>query len=797
MREGVKMRLRRKLGNDKGFTLVEVLIAGVILAVALIPMTEMFSVSFRGIRSASRMEEGTNCAKAAMEQIRAKPFYTAHVADETVNENWDIDDFFWGERSPINLNPNPGESPPNWKLIPEVPYYDYGKFRGFEDFRVGVQLAYLADDIGVAAMHPDWGPRIPGNDRPKDAQDNVLHLLLVKVNVYWMNAGKEDSYTQEDIVTDTQAIYNFGSKKIIVDRAPSNPESVLNPNRLNAAAHWSDPDTSINVTIEGWGFDPDTVTAHLVRNKNYDIPINLTSKTDTVLKGSVNLYNTGTDIPNEPDWYPRAAVGYWTLKIRQQNLFSSYLYNGFVVEYPQPKISAFGNTSDMSRTGVNNQTAVSITTQGGPFVNLIEAPAVRLIRTDADGQILTQVDGKVTQVTVPSGSNGYATSGCTIKADFDLTLAPAGEYRMQVVNTREPTLIGHRASDYSNDYYTVVDFRPEVSGITVDKTGGTTVYQNRGNPWAVTITGANFNQVGTPPVEIYLCSEIAGDLPAGNYVKGVVTSVPNSTTVKGTFDVSSLPLGNYMVYVKNIGNELAGWTAGTPLQVMLLTKYIDSFQPDPAFYSAFYENYYDIPSFIDGLGLDAATAVSITNGTVSYAVDEYTINSNTRIAVNLNLINCPNGSNWEVRVQLSSGESLSAPFSVVLGPAKILPPNDSKHALKIYRSGKGIVGGWSVETTTSKAQAFASSPGSKAYAKFSVLGMGFPISGTTTLKVWCGSWWSQESYATVMDRGAKTVMIVSDDWEMPRASGDGGISVQRTGDTNLDSYSNRWQLVVP
>jgi hypothetical protein len=793
------MRMRRKINEESGFTFAEILIAGVIMALALIPITGMFDTSFKGIRAFEQIEQSTNCAKMAMEEIQAMPFYAAHVDDGTTTEDWDIDDRFWGDRSPINYNPTPGESVPVWDQIPEITFYEYDAFPGYEDYRVSVQLAYLMDSTGVAAMHPDWGPRVSGEDRPVDTEDATLHMLLVRVNVYWGGAiGSESSYYQENIVTDTQAIYNFGVAKITVDREPSNPASVLNPEKPNAAAHWSNPQTAINVTIEGWGFDPATVTAYLVRNKNQDIPINLTYKSENVLKGSVNLYNTGTDIPGEPDWYPRAAVGYWTMKTRQENLFSSYLYNGFIVEYPKPVISNFGNASDMSKTGINNQTSVSIKVEGGPFVNLIEVPAVRLVRLGSAGEILTQVNGTVTQVTVPVGSNGYALSGCTILANFDLTLAPAGEYYMSVVNTKEPTLIGHRVSDNSAAVYTVEEFRPVVSGITVDKTGAQTVYQNKGNPWAVTISGSRFNLVGSPPVQIYLCSTIVNDLPGGDFVAGTVTLVPNSTTIKGTFDVSSLPLGNYKVYVKNLINGLGGWTADAPLQVTLLTKYIDSFKPDSAYYPAFYENYYDIPSFIDGLGLSATTGITISNGTTTYTVDEYTINSNVRITVKLNLINCPSGTNWEVKVQLSSGDYISAPFSVVLGPAKILPPHDTKHAIKIYSAGTGFFDGWSVETIATSAKAYSSSVGNTATARFDVLGMGFPISGTTTLRVWLGSSWSiQGNYTTTMDRANKIVRITSPDWAMPIGSGDCGISVQRVGSASIDSYPTRWRLVVP
>ena len=61
------MYLRRKLSKEGGFTLAEIFVAGLIMAVALIPIVRMFDVSFSGIRSFERIMSSVDCAKAAME----------------------------------------------------------------------------------------------------------------------------------------------------------------------------------------------------------------------------------------------------------------------------------------------------------------------------------------------------------------------------------------------------------------------------------------------------------------------------------------------------------------------------------------------------------------------------------------------------------------------------------------------------------------------------------------------------------------------------------------------------------
>ncbi len=582
-----------------------------------------------------------------------------------------------------------------------------------------------------------------------------------------------------------------------------NPDSVLNPNRPNAAAHWPPTGIGVKVIIEGWGFDTTTVSVHLVRYKYPDLEINLTSTSENRLEGTINLATDvpGSPDPDEPNWQGRAAVGYWSVKTRQEDLFSSYLYNGFIVEYPKPIVEDFGNAPDMNeRTGTNNQTDALIKIVGAPFVNLIDLPAVRLIREDEEGKELDLLTGVVTDIDIPPGSYGYTNDTCTLLAEFDFTLASAGEYRLQVVNTREPTLVGHRASDPLEQTYIITEYRPVVDDIIVSGSPDAhTTYMNNGNPWPVTISGSNFNMIGSPPVEIYLCSEVTDELPAGSWVKGTVVSVPDSGTINGTFDVSTLPMGSYIVYVRNLINGLAGWKVDAPLLVGMMEG-IDDFTPDG--YPAFYENYYDIAATINGYGLEGATGVSFTNGSVTYAADEYTVNDTYSISAKLNLINCPSG-NWTVRVEINGGAKVyTAPFNIALGPAVILPPSDTKHAIKISSSNN--TGSYeSLETTVEKAFA-VTSPGSSPKAAFEVRGMGFPISGTTELKVWGTTegvaFTRTASCSTNALRDDKLVWIKNvTSWNMPDDQTNAevlcDISVERTGSGIVDSYTQRWRLV--
>ncbi len=203
------------------------------------------------------------------------PFYEPYNA---TFGNVDVDDHFWGDRNPQNTNP--GDSTPDWESIPEVDYYAYGAFPTYESYRIGVKLAYLNDDTGVSSMLAGWGPKTAGLDRPKDADNESIHLLLVQVNAYWMDGAEERAYTLESVVTDTEAIYNLGIS-IITVTGPASIQDLDEDGMVrneNAAAHWSSPNVDVLVEIKGWGFNPDlaaNLTASIVRDKNNDIPITL------------------------------------------------------------------------------------------------------------------------------------------------------------------------------------------------------------------------------------------------------------------------------------------------------------------------------------------------------------------------------------------------------------------------------------------------------------------------------------------------------------------------------------------
>jgi len=821
-------RVASRLKVEAGFTLTEILVAGLIISVALIPLVNMFDTSFKGILNYERIHEAYNCARATVERIRSMPYYEPYNPSRG---DVDIDDHFWGDRTPIFDNPeNPAEpGAPSWDSIPEVSYFDYGEVEEFRNFKATVQLAYLNTDTGVARMSPEWGPKKIGNDRPRNLENEVVHLLLIKVNVYWPPGRGDRSYSLEQVVTDTDTIYNVGVSRVVV----VGPESVKDPERENAAAHY--PNETIILDIYGYGFKegeglnkPKGLNAYLVRNKYNDIPITL-EKPPTLyagetyagnlavdqfgnmrVRGRVTLYNNGTSgVLGEPNFYPRAAVGYWSVRIAQEEIINSYLFNGFIVEYPRPKIEQFGNDPDMSLSGRNDESAKQLKIVGRNFITMVKNPTPALVLYSPSGEILDQVLGVVNSIS-GTVNNGYSESLQTMLATFDLTKASPGVYKLVIYNT-DPGLIGHVGSQPSQQEYTVIAVPPVVADIYVEGTYPRMrlAYKNIDfGKIRLAIDGMYFNAL-EPYVEVYISDSATENPRDGSWAQGTLVSV-SKTKIVADFDVTQLPAKDnaYNAFVLNLDSGLWGKieSSSPRLSVRTYNGSISDFEPTSEV--LFWENYYDIPSRITGSGLDACIAIGIHKDGTEYRDIEYTVVDSSRIDVNLNLIDCPSGT-WELRVYITPNYYLKKNFQVSLGKAVILNPQRAyMYALSIDRRVKNASsyttdyeyeyyqwGSWRVH----RAEAIRSGY-TKREARFTVRGKGFPVSGTTTLRVWRSDSWSKEGYYTTRtDRSRKFVYIVSDWWEMPNLTGYCGISVLRTGDdsNSTDVHEDRWELVNP
>jgi len=831
------MGLLRRLRGDGGYSLVEVMVAGVILAVALIPLAGSFDTSVRGIIKYEKVHQGSNCARAVIENVRSIPFYVPYNGTPR-----DIDDFYWGDRDPIYANPaesNPLSSmvtSPDWERIPEVPLRDQdfpAEFKG--RYEVTVQLSYISanlkenpesyyenTEMKVAALSTDWTPAV----RPVTTDNQPIHLLLVRVNAYWPPGTREHAERLEQMVSDSETLYHLGVTKVVVE---DNGLGVKDPDKDNAASHY--PGGDIKLYICGYGFtaeegvnpdpsNPGTTKVYLVRSGYPDIVVTVVAPEEedlrpgdrvvdgyviedeegnTRLVGKVNLCNPyGNNSPSNPDPSLMAAVGYWSVRVSQEYVVNSFLFNGFIVEYPRPVVTDFGNDPDMTRTGSNSSSAKRMLVVGKNFVDFGtgQRPTVELVRYGAEGQIIDHVAGTVDGVT-GTVNYGYSDSLQTMTVTFDLTRITPGDYHL-VVHNMYPGLVGH-VSARSTATYTVGSVPPLVTGVSLTDVLPATglIYKNipyGGTAGRVSLTvEGNFFNAFDPYVEVYISdsdvlNESSGDPTAGaHHVPGDLVSAGKSLIV-AEFDVSGLPeaANAYRVFVKNLDTGLWGWSD----KCLSVGRFeVESFSPTGA--DGFWENYYDIPCRVTGAWLEAPYDVTIAKGSTVYSDIDYTMVDGTTLEVSLNLVGCESGA-WELRVYATSSYYQKVDFQVTLGPPVILPMASS--AITIIR-GDGTT---SKETASTYATAVAGKT-----VSFQVKGKGFPVNGQTMLAVWCSaptdtSWSRSNGFNCVVSRAGKLVYLTSETWNTPSSWNGtpkevyGGISVSTDGGEY--SVSSRWKL---
>jgi type IV pilus assembly protein PilV len=75
-----------KIGNDKGFTLIEVLVAMVILSIGLLGTAALITGIINGNKVSNRISTATTCAQDKMEEIRRLGYLGMPTSDTTTTE---------------------------------------------------------------------------------------------------------------------------------------------------------------------------------------------------------------------------------------------------------------------------------------------------------------------------------------------------------------------------------------------------------------------------------------------------------------------------------------------------------------------------------------------------------------------------------------------------------------------------------------------------------------------------------------------------------------------------------------
>ncbi len=142
----------KRVGNEKGVSIIEIMIAMTILAVALLAMMSMFQIGIKQTVVSGNITVATQLANDKMEEIRNLSY-----------EN--IDDLYYPSGND-NLNPTPVEE-------------DDPNFPNYERY---ISIQYVDSDINpidVTTEYPNFNPRDPDYDTPPS------NMLRVTVEVIW------------------------------------------------------------------------------------------------------------------------------------------------------------------------------------------------------------------------------------------------------------------------------------------------------------------------------------------------------------------------------------------------------------------------------------------------------------------------------------------------------------------------------------------------------------------------------------------------------------------------------------
>ncbi len=168
--------VHRSLKIESGYTLVEVMVSIMILAIAILPMAGMFDMGLNSATASGNYDRARALANLKLEQAKSLPFDSGDNAIQDLRNNF----------------PQPAGT---------LTIYDGGKYEspddppmtqaGFPGFGYIVEKQYMVappTDPDPADPPPDWTPHT--SNTPTD-------LIRVTVTVQW---GDDNSYTTFGLV---------------------------------------------------------------------------------------------------------------------------------------------------------------------------------------------------------------------------------------------------------------------------------------------------------------------------------------------------------------------------------------------------------------------------------------------------------------------------------------------------------------------------------------------------------------------------------------------------------------------
>ena len=167
---------RRLLKTESGYTLIEVMVSIMILAIAIVPMAGMFDMGLSSATTSGNYDRARALANLKLEQAKSLPF-------DDVDPTQDLKDDFPFEAS-----------------APGTPtLYDGGKYESPAMTQAGFAgFEYIVEKQYMVAPPTDPDPADPPSDWTLDnTPTDPLALIRVTVTVQW---GDGNSYTAFGLV---------------------------------------------------------------------------------------------------------------------------------------------------------------------------------------------------------------------------------------------------------------------------------------------------------------------------------------------------------------------------------------------------------------------------------------------------------------------------------------------------------------------------------------------------------------------------------------------------------------------
>jgi prepilin-type N-terminal cleavage/methylation domain-containing protein len=167
----------KRLKEEAGYSLVEVLVSIMILSLAILPMAGMFDMGLKGATAGSNYDKSRALANLKLEEAKSLPFDSTDAAIRDVNDNFP-------EAAGTTTTYTSGVYESAWKTVTGPASAD------FTNFQYKVEKQYMdkppTDSVDdPASPSQPWSP---------DTSNTPTDLIRVTVTVRWADGNEYTTF---------------------------------------------------------------------------------------------------------------------------------------------------------------------------------------------------------------------------------------------------------------------------------------------------------------------------------------------------------------------------------------------------------------------------------------------------------------------------------------------------------------------------------------------------------------------------------------------------------------------------